>query len=144
MDTSRSVALASILLIYVIVVIGICILSIVAQAKMYKKAGKPAWGAIVPFYNTWLLYEITWGNGAYMFLLLIPFGNIIVMIATIFRTARVFGKGVGFGFGLLFLPIIFFPILGFGKAEYTGPVKSSHKGIIIASSVLGVLWFSCL
>lgn len=78
-----------------------------------------------------------------MFLLLIPFGNIIVMIATIFRTARVFGKGVGFGFGLMFLPIIFFPILGFGKAEYTGPVKSSNKGIIIASSVLGVLWFLC-
>lgn len=42
---------------------------------------------------------------------------------------------------MLFLPIIFFPILGFGKAEYTGPIKSSNKGIIIASSVLGVLWF---
>jgi hypothetical protein len=29
-----------------------------------------------------------------------------------------FGKGVGFVVGMIFLPFIFYPILGFGPAEY--------------------------
>ena len=35
--------------------------------------------------------------------------------------AKSFGKGVGFGIGLALLGIIFFPILGFGSAQYQGP-----------------------
>jgi hypothetical protein len=32
--------------------------------------------------------------------------------------ARNFGKGAGFGIGLALLGFIFFPILGFGDAQY--------------------------
>ena len=39
----------------------------------------------------------------------------------VFRMAKSFGKGVGFGFGLLFLNTIFMLILAFGKAQYVGP-----------------------
>lgn len=35
--------------------------------------------------------------------------------------AERFGKGAGFGIGLAFLGIIFFPILAFGDARYQGP-----------------------
>ncbi|MBZ0199154.1 MAG: DUF5684 domain-containing protein, partial [Ignavibacteriaceae bacterium] len=35
--------------------------------------------------------------------------------------AKVFGKGGGFAAGLIFLPMIFYPILGFGDAEYSSP-----------------------
>jgi hypothetical protein len=38
----------------------------------------------------------------------------------LFQLAKVFGKGTGFGFGLLLLPFIFYPILAFGKSEYVG------------------------
>ena len=38
--------------------------------------------------------------------------------------AKSFGKGVGFGIGLILLPIIFFPILGFGSATYQGPAAA--------------------
>jgi hypothetical protein len=34
--------------------------------------------------------------------------------------AKSFGKGAGFGIGLALLGIIFWPILGFGSAEYQG------------------------
>ena len=34
--------------------------------------------------------------------------------------ANRFGKGTGFGLGLAFLGFIFYPILGFGDAEYLG------------------------
>jgi hypothetical protein len=32
--------------------------------------------------------------------------------------AEKFGKGTGFGIGLLFLPFVFFPMLAFGDAQY--------------------------
>jgi len=34
--------------------------------------------------------------------------------------AKRFGQGGGFAVGLIFLGIIFFPILGFGSAQYQG------------------------
>jgi hypothetical protein len=38
--------------------------------------------------------------------------------------ARVFGRGVGFTLGLLFLPIIFYPILAFGDSQYQPTVQA--------------------
>jgi hypothetical protein len=46
--------------------------------------------------------------------------------------AKSFGKGVGFGLGLAFLGIIFFPILGFGSAQYQGPAAG---GLVPAPQV---------
>lgn len=34
--------------------------------------------------------------------------------------AKAFGKGTGYGIGLAFLGFIFFPMLGFSDATYTG------------------------
>jgi hypothetical protein len=53
--------------------------------------------------------------------MLIPFVNFIIAIILLIDLAKSFGKGVGFGIGLLLLPFIFFPILGFGSAQYQGP-----------------------
>ena len=39
------------------------------------------------------------------------------MLATV-DIARNFGKGILFAIGLFFLPCFFYPILGFGSAEY--------------------------
>jgi hypothetical protein len=40
--------------------------------------------------------------------------------------ARAFGKGSGFGIGLVFLPMIFYPILAFGDAKYQGIPAPSY------------------
>lgn len=37
------------------------------------------------------------------------------------KTAAAYGKGLGFGIGLVLLPSIFTLILGFGSASYVGP-----------------------
>jgi len=50
----------------------------------------------------------------------IPLANFIVAVLVGIAIAEKFGKGAGFGLGLTFLGIIFFPILAFGDAEYTG------------------------
>jgi len=34
------------------------------------------------------------------------------------KMAKAFGKGTGFVLGMLFLPLIFYPILAFYKSEY--------------------------
>jgi hypothetical protein len=48
----------------------------------------------------------------------VPFVNIIIGIMMPFGIASRFGKGFGFGLGLLFLGFIFYPILAFGSARY--------------------------
>ena len=56
--------------------------------------------------------------------MLIPLVNFIILIILFIDLAKSFGKGVGFGIGLILLPIIFFPILGFGSATYQGPAAA--------------------
>ena len=96
-----------------IISIAIVVFMIVCLWKVFKKAGEPGWGAIVPFYDLYLEFKIAFGNGWFFLFLLIPFA---IMLP--FKMAKAFGKGVGFGFGLLFLSIIFYPILAFGDAKY--------------------------
>lgn len=109
------------------VALAIYVLIIVATWKVFEKAGKPGWAAIVPFYNQYVLFEITWGDGWRFLMLLIPFYNIVVAIQTNLRVARAFGKSDGFGVGLCFLPFVFYPMLGFdASATYLGiPVKDA-------------------
>ena len=43
---------------------------------------------------------------------------LLIAIVVALDVAKNFGKGAGFGIGLAFLGFIFYPILGFGDAEY--------------------------
>jgi hypothetical protein len=67
------------------------------------------------------MLQITGRSGWWLLGLLVPFLNIFVAIRLVFDLAKVFGRGVGFGFGLLFLFPIFVMILAFGDAVYVGP-----------------------
>lgn len=94
---------------------------IVAMWRVFEKAGEPGWASLIPFYNTYVLFKITWGNGWKFLLLLIPLANIVFAIMTMVKLARSFGKGGGFAAGLIFLSPIFMLILAFGEAQYVGP-----------------------
>ncbi len=89
--------------------------------KVFVKAGKPGWAALVPVYNIITELEIVGRPWYWLLLMLIPFVNIVLSIIIVFRMAKVFGHSVGFGFGLLFLPFVFYPILGFDSSKYLGP-----------------------
>ncbi len=43
--------------------------------------------------------------------------------------ANNYGKGVGFTLGLIFLPFVFIPILGYGGATYQGPQSPAYPAI---------------
>lgn len=109
-----------------IISLVLCVFVLVCMWIVFRKAGNPGWAAIVPFYNLYVLFDITWGSGMRFLLLLIPIYNIILGIQTQVRLARAFGKSGGFAAGLVFLPYIFIPLLAFGKETYQGvPVKAA-------------------
>jgi hypothetical protein len=106
------------------------ILMIAAWWKIFSKAGQPGWAAIIPIYN-WIVWcKIVGRPWWWILLLLIPFVNLIILIILMIDLAKSFGKGVGFGIGLILLAVIFFPILGFGSAQYQGP--SASPGIPVS------------
>lgn len=96
----------------------VVLLTVIGMWKVFVKAGKPGWAAIIPIYNMIVLLEITGKPIWWFILLLIPLVGFIVYIIVLIELAKRFGKGVGFAIGLLFLPFLFFPILGFGDAQY--------------------------
>jgi hypothetical protein len=103
-------------------------LVIIPLWKIYQKCGKPGWAAIIPVYSTWVLFEITGFPAWWALLSIIPFVSIfpaIVSLVATVRLAKIFGKGTGFGIGMIFLPFIFLPILGYGDAQ---PVDGAGKG----------------
>ena len=103
-----------------IIYLAIMVLIIAGAWKMFVKAGKPGWGVLIPIYNGILLLQIAGRPIWWIILLLIPIVNFIVAIIVWLDVAKKFGKGVGFGLGLIFLGFIFVPILGFGDAKYQG------------------------
>lgn len=106
--------------VFTIISLVLCVFVLVCMWIIFRKAGKPGWAAIVPFYNLYVLFEITWGSGMRFLLLLIPIYNIILSIQTQVRLAKAFGKSGGFAAGLIFLPYIFIPLLAFGGTAYQG------------------------
>lgn len=104
--------------IFILVIIVIVAAALSGMYKMFEKAGQPGFGAIIPFYNIWCMCDMVFHNGRLFFFSLVPFVNIVFGIILQFKMAAVFGKGNAFGFGLVFLPPVFYCILGFGSAVY--------------------------
>ena len=107
----------------IFVSIVILVFSIVVNWKIFTKAGEDGWKSLIPIYNIYILYKIAWGNGMLFLLLLIPFVNFIVGIITINKISKSFGYGIGFTLVLIFVPLIFYPILAFGRSRYLGVVN---------------------
>ncbi len=100
---------------------------IASEWKIFTKAGKPGWAILIPIYNIIVFLQIVGRPVWWIILLLIPVVNFIIFIILINDLSKSFGKGVGYTLGLLFLGIIFVPLLGFGSAEYVGPGGSSAQ-----------------
>lgn len=86
--------------------------------KVFAKGGQPGWACLIPIYNLYCLIKIAGKEWWWLLLFLVPLVNIAVAILLAIAISRNFGKGGGFVAGLIFLPWIFYPILGFGAAQY--------------------------
>lgn len=121
-------------LVAVLLVLAWVILTLVANWKVFTKAGQPGWASIVPFYNSYINFKIFWGNG-WLFLVPLVAGCftwipvlgtvlwvalIVIQVLTEYKKAVAFGQGVGFTVGLVLLNPIFNMILAFGNYSYFG------------------------
>lgn len=114
----------------IIVYLAFLIFYIVVMWKIFVKAGKPGWAAIVPIYNIIVLLEIV-GRPVWwlILILLVPCANIVCMIILCIDLAKSFGKDAAFGVGIILLGFIFLPILAFSKnINYVGPAAAPKTG----------------
>ena len=104
------------------------VILLVAAWRIFDKAGKPGWAAIIPIYNVIVLLEIVGKPWWWLLLMMfVPLGNFIWGIWTMNLLSLSFGKNQGFTIGMIFLPFIFYPILAFGNAEYRGAAGAADK-----------------
>jgi hypothetical protein len=94
---------------------------ITAMWKTFEKAGEPGWAALIPIYNTLTLLRIVGKPWWWLFLLIIPYVNIVFVIWTFNLLGKRFGKDEGFTVGLLLAPFFFYPQLAWGEATYQPP-----------------------
>ena len=121
------------------------ILLVIAEWKIFKKAGEAGWKSLIPIYNAYIVFKIsgmkkwfwiTIATSCVVAIIGVAVGqnsqtanvisiingifNICVAIAVNNKLAKAFGKGIGYTIGLILLPNIFTLILGFGSAKYVG------------------------
>jgi hypothetical protein len=107
-----------------LIALAIGLLIVASVWKVFVKAGQPGWASIVPIYNIIVLLNIVGKPLWWIILFIIPLANIYAAFVVSIDLAKSFGKSTGFGLGLFFLGIFFFPVLGFGTARYVGPAAA--------------------
>ena len=120
------------------------VFQVIADWKIFAKAGEPGWKSLIPIYNVYVEYSLCW-NGlmglVYMVALLctnmlriteasptwklilfcaLAVVAVVIHIMQSIRLARSFGKGTGFGVCLILFGPIARLVLGFGSARYVG------------------------
>lgn len=145
--TSSDAGGAIVVLVVFLVVLALIVLAIVGGWKMFKKAGRPGWTVLVPFYKEVVLLEmVNLPRWWVLILICVPVVNLFVYYKVCRRLGIAFGKpSVGFAIGLFLLPFIFVPILGFGKSTYSNtfpparPMSDTVKWTLIALAAFAAM-----
>ena len=120
------------------------VLVVAGAWQMFEKAGEAGWKALIPFYNVYVCYQFSWQTVYFWVWLVLnllagwvsyyamgsEFNSILLYVidlvalfinATLaYRVSLAFGHGIGYAFGLTFLPFVFTLIIGFGSDRYVG------------------------
>ena len=135
---------------YIALALAWWILQIVANWKIFTKAGEAGWKSIIPVYGDYISYKIAWQTSYFWLSFILgiviscintfvnPTGEniacaaLVVLIRIVLavisilycvKLSRAFGRGIGFAIGLIFLQPIFLLILGFSDNQYYGADK---------------------
>ena len=101
-----------------LVIFILFVLLIVSMWMIFEKAGEAGWKSLIPFYSSYKLFQIATDHGWMFLLVYVPIIGWIFQVYMVYKLAGAFGKGIGFTVGMVFLPIVFYPILAFGSSEY--------------------------
>ena len=105
-------------MIILILYLAFVVFLIASMWKINVKAGQPGWACLVPIYNIIVLLKIAGKPWWWLFLMILPIVNIVILIMMWHGVSKNFGKDGGFTAGLILLGFIFIPILAFGSATY--------------------------
>lgn len=101
------------------------IFMVICWWKIYKKAGKGGWESLIPIYSNIVMLQITNNPVWLVILLFLPGVNAIgaplYTILTAINLSKAFNKPDYFALLLIFVPVVGYPILAFGKNEYRLP-----------------------
>ena len=129
-------ALAAFSAVSMFISLGVSVLIIISLWKIFTKAGKPGWAAIVPIYNIIVLLEVVELPMWYIALFFIPFANIYAIFKIYIELAHKFGKSTGFGVAMVFFSVICLPILAFSKnAVYGGSAVQAQPAAPVQQPV---------
>ena len=131
------------IVIFGLIALAVAIFMIIAECKVYTKAGEKWWKVFIPIYNTWIQTKITglawwWlpiflGASALADIKSLEFvagwAIILVSFNYNYNLAKKFGKSNGFAFLTTILPVIGLPILAFGSAKYDKNAATDKNGI---------------
>lgn len=106
--------------------LALLLFSIYVGWRLFEKAGRAGWKILIPVYNIVVTCRIAGRPGWWAVLFLIPFVNLLPAVLVPIDLAKSFGKGTGFGVGLILLGFIFYPVLALGDAEYQGPAAADE------------------
>ena len=117
--------LSGVLMVIAVISFIIGIIVLISMIKIFKKAGKPGWAAIIPIYNLMVMIDLVGLPGVYVLLMFIPIVNIYAYIKMSAELAKKFGKSSAFTIVLILLPYIGFPVLAFSSCTYNGGKSGS-------------------
>lgn len=130
-------------IILLLIVIAVGIVQTIGFWKIFKKAGKGGWEAIIPYYGNWVLVQIAGLNWWWFLLFFAPMVtsfiglgwlgylvNIFASFTCYYNICKKFNKGVGFAICFTLFTPICACILGFSKKEvYNASVPVSNNGL---------------
>lgn len=125
----------------------LAVIQLIGKWKIFKKAGRKGWEAIIPLYSTWILMvEVAKLNWWWFLILFAPslitinlgkFGIILTLLElfitllTNYNIAKKFHKDIWLAILMTFFPVIFYPIIGFSeKYVYDDSVLVSKNGFL--------------
>ena len=94
------------------------IIIMVGGKKLFKKAHKNEKSAMYPIANLFTLLEITEMSTFFGILFFVPVINCVILTIMFYKLGSVFSTSIVFKIGLVFLPIIFFPLLASSDKQY--------------------------
>lgn len=139
-------SLVTIITTYSIIAIIAYVLLVVAWWKIFTKAGEAGWKSLIPIYNVYILFKISWKPLVFWIVIICSFASsiiggtdsdstilnilgwacsvapTIVLLILDYRLSKAFGHGLPFALGLMIpaLKNIFTLVLAFGKSQYVG------------------------
>ncbi len=93
---------------------------IVANWKIFVKAGKPGWASLIPIYNIIVMLQIVDKPIWWLVMLFIPIANIVFGIMIMYNFVLKFGQPGWHVILALFIGIVYYPYIAFSKASYQG------------------------